>query len=268
MSIYEYSDYRAYLRAYIRKLPKQGRGEINRIAQAMGVHPSLLSQVLGDTKNLNLEQAQLLCEHLDMTSQEQDYFFCSVELQRAGTTKLQTYFKKQLQILKENSVELSQRVRQDRQLTNEEKSVFYSHWLFAAIWLQTSIKNGKTLEEICERFDISRERGREILHFLSETQLCILENSHYKMGPQSIHLERGSVHLSRHHSNWRLRAVEASDKIQAEEMMYTAPLSISKADFKKVRARLAEVIKEITDLAIDSEAEDAACFNLDFFWMK
>jgi hypothetical protein len=47
--------------------------------------------------------------------------------------------------------------------------------------------------------------------------------------------------------------------------MYTAPISLSNADFKKLRARLAEVIKEVTDVAIQSEAEQVACFNLDFF---
>ena len=33
--------------------------------------------------------------------------------------------------------------------------------------------------------------------------------------------------------------------------MYTAPMSISQTDFKKIRSRLAEIIKEVTDVAIN-----------------
>jgi len=268
MSIFEHTDYRKFLRSHIENLPKKGRGEINRLALFMGVHPSLLSQVLSDAKNLTLEQAQLACEYLGLTSQETEHLLCSVQYQRAGTAKLRTYFKEKLTLSKQASVELSERVRQDRQLSEEEVSVFYSHWLYAAIWLQSSLPKGTTLETACERFHISRERASEILHFLAETRLCISLNGHYQMGPQSIHLARGSVHLGKHHTNWRLRAIENSDKISQEELMYTAPISISKSDFKKIRTRVTEFIKEVTDTAIQSEADEIACFNLDLFWIR
>ena len=217
---------------------------------------------------MSLEQAQLMAEYLGFTFQETEYFLCSVQFQRAGTTKLRVYFKEKLNVLQKSSLELSERVRQDRQLSEEEKSIFYSHWLYASIWLQTSLLGGQTLDQVVKRFEISRERAVEILQFLAETQLCVFENGYYVMGPQSIHLPRNSVHLTKHHTNWRLRAIEASDKISQEELMYTAPISVSKADFKKIRNRLADVIKEVTDIAIKSEAEELASFNLDFFRIR
>lgn len=268
MSIFNFVDYRSFLRSHIENLPKNGRGEINRIASFVGVHPSLLIQVLSDTKNVSLEQAQLLCDYLGFTNQETDYFLCSVQLQRAGTVKLRAYFKENLNRLKNASIELSQRVRQDRNLTEEEKSIFYSHWLYAAIWLQTSLATGQSLDGIVDKFQISRERATQILHFLVDTQLCVSEQGRFRMGPQSIHLARGSVHISKHHTNWRLKAIDASDRIEPEELMYTAPISVSKSDFEKIRSRLADVIKEVTDVAIKSEAEQIACFNLDFFLIK
>lgn len=268
MGIFDYLDYRDFLRNYIKKQPKRGRGEINKMAQFMGIHPSLLSQILSDTKNLTLEQAQYLSKYLGLTVVEREFLFNSVNLQRAGTPELRNYFKDKLTELRQQSLDLSKRVHQDRQLTAEETATFYSHWLYAAIWLSTSLKNGRSLEEVVTLFRISRERAVEILLFLVNTKLSVLENNKYLMGPQSIHLERGSPHLVRHHANWRLRAIEASDKMTAEEMMYTAPLSLSVNDFKKLRSRLAEVVKEVTDVAIKSEAEDMACFNLDFFWIQ
>ena len=268
MNIYEYDDYRKFLRLYIAKLPKKGRGEINRLAQFSNVHPSLISQMLNGLKDLSIEQAQLVCEYLDLTNQETEYFLTLVQFQRAGTAKLRNYFKQKLISIKDQSLEISRRVKQDRELTEEEKSIFYSHWLYAAIWLLTSLPKGQSLDDVSGHFEISRERATEILHFLADTHLCVIESGRYKMGPQSIHLPRSSVHLTKHHTNWRLRAIEASDNIAQEELMYTAPLSVSKSDFAKIRKRLADVIKEITDQAIGSEAEAIACFNMDFFWIR
>lgn len=265
MSIFEYTDYRSYLRNYIKKLPKRGRGELLRMASFLGVHPSLLSQILSDSKNLNLEQAQLLAKYLGFTNLECDYLFASVQLQRAGTVELRAYFQNILTGLRQQSQDLSKRVRQDKRLSSEETATFYSHWSYAAIWLGTSIKNGRTLDELTQDYGIPRERTAQILQFLTETQLVILTNGRYKMGPQSVHVSRESPHLQRHHASWRLRAIQNNDNLSNEELMYTAPISLSQADFKKLRARLAEVIKEVTDVAIQSEAEQVACFNLDFF---
>lgn len=268
MVIFEFSDYRRFLREWIAARPGRGRGEMNRIAKYIGVHPSLMSQVLGDTKNLSLEQTQLLGEYLQLTARETDYLILLAQVQRAGSAKLKAYFKSKLEQQRSASLDLSKRVRQDKELSDQEKAVFYSHWTYAAVWLATSLTPTLSPEEIAARFRISREKCMEILAFLTETRLCVIEEGHYKMGPQSIHLERDSVFLSRHHTNWRLRAIEASDRISQEELMYTAPISISCSDFKKIRSRLTEVIKEITDIAIDSQAEEVACFHLDFFHPK
>lgn len=268
MTIFEFNDYRDFLRKYIKKLPKQGHGEIHRMAGFMGIHPSLLSQVLSDSKNLTLEQAQLLAKYLGLSSNEREYLFCSVQVERAGTADLKIYFKEKLIELKQGSLDLGKTLQHDRKLSSEETAIYYSHWHYGAIWLSTTLKNGKNLDEVAELFEISRDRAFEVLHFLVETRLCIVENGRYLMGPQSIHLSRGSPHMSRHHTNWRLRAIENSDKIAADEIMYSGQMSISENDFKKLRMRLSEVIKEVIDVAIPSDPESLISFNLDFFRFK
>lgn len=268
MIIFEFLDYRDYLRKYIKKLPKQGHGEIHRMAGFMGIHPSLLSQVLSDTKNLSLEQAQLLAKYLGLSSNECEYLFNSVQFQRAGTLELRNYFKEKLTQLKENSLDLSRTIQSERKLSTEETAIYHSHWLYGAIWLSTTLKDGQTIDDVISLFEISRDRAFEILNFLTETRLCAVENGRYLMGPQSMHLPRGSIHLPRHHTNWRLRAIEHSDKVSNEELMYSGQMSLSSDDFKKVRSRLAEVIKEVVDVAIPSAAEEMVSFNLDFFKIR
>ena len=171
MSIYDFKDYRTFLRKTIDLLPKKGRGEINRFAQAASVHPSLISQILSYEKNLSLEQAQSISEHLDLTNQENEYFLLLVQFQRAGTQKLKNYFEEKLNVLRTASVELSERVRQDRLLSEEEKSIIYSHWIYLSVWLFSSIGDGKALDEVSQRFELTRERASEVLNFLIQTQI-------------------------------------------------------------------------------------------------
>ncbi len=268
MSLFNFLDYRYFLRSYIENLPRKGRGEINRLAEAAGIHPSLVSQILADEKNLSLEQAQLIASYMDLTTLETEYFLNLVLYQRAGTVKLKNYFKEKLFTMKETSLDLSKKLTQDKQLTEVEKSILYSHWLYLAIWLFTSIDKGKSLEEVSNRFRINREKALDILNFLISKNLCSKEKDLYCMSSQSVHIERSSPHLYKHHTNWRIQAIEASDKIENEELTYTAPMSISKSDFKKIREKLSDVIKEVTDTAIQSKAEEVVYFGIDFFWIK
>ncbi|MGZ3773230.1 MAG: TIGR02147 family protein [Pseudobdellovibrionaceae bacterium] len=268
MIIFKYIDYRAFLTNYIANRPRKGRGESHRMATFAMIHPSLLSQILSGDKNLSLEQAQLISEYIGLSKIETDYFMTMVLYQRAGSKKLKEYYKEKLDALKISASEVSENVKQDKILTDEEKAVFYSHWLFAAVWLETSIGNGRNLNEICENLNIPATRARSILDFLTANQLCTLKDGNYQMGSQSIHLDKTSPHLARHHANWRLKAINAFDNLSSDELMYTAPLSLSDEDFKKLKDRLIQTIKEVTNTAIESPAEKVVCFNLDFFILK
>ena len=97
MNIYIYSNYSTFLRNYIKGLPKNGRGEINRIAENLRVHPTLVSQVLGGSKDFSLEQAHILSKYLGLNSMESDYFLLLVQKARAGTTDLKNYFSGNMQ---------------------------------------------------------------------------------------------------------------------------------------------------------------------------
>ncbi|MGZ3695024.1 MAG: DUF4423 domain-containing protein, partial [Bdellovibrionota bacterium] len=113
-----------------------------------------------------------------------------------------------------------------------------------------------------------RARTASLLKFLTENGLCIERNSRYMMGLQKTHLERNSPHLPRHHSNWRLRAIERSEQLSDEELLYTAPVSLSKKDFQELREEMVAFVQKFLDKVHASPAEEVACFNMDFFWVE
>ena len=71
----------------------------------------------------------------------------------------------------------------------------------------------------------------------------------------------------KHHANWRIKAIEASEMLEEEELMYTAQVSLSKKDFAILREEMATFIKTFLDRVHASPAEEIACFNLDWFWI-
>lgn len=269
MSLFNYSNTKSYLRYYLAQLPKKGRGEISKIAQTLRVSTTLVSQVLAGDKSFTLEQAQALCEYLGLSGIDAEYFMLLVLHERAGSIDLKKFWKQKLDSTREQSLKLSSRVKTDRVLTDQERAVFYSSPLYASVQMFTSVgAKGRSLDEICMRFEMNRKPASEMMKFLVEAGLCVEENGHFKMGAQRTHLGQGSPFLPRHHSNWRVRAIQRSENIDDNELMYSAPVSLSKKDFAHLREEMTVFIKNFLDRVHASEAEEIACFNIDWFWIR
>jgi hypothetical protein len=209
-----------------------------------------------------------LSDYLALGALETDYFILMIQIERAGTSKLKTYYREKLEALKKESLQVAKRIQQDRKMSDLERSIFYSSWLYTAIRLFSSVGEGQTVDTVVERFDIPRPRAVEVLRFLSETGLCMEEGGVYRIGAQRTHVEKGSPFLLKHHSNWRIRAIEHSEGLSDEELLFTAPFSVARKDFAKFREQLLEVIKSISDQVKNSPAEEVACLNIDMFWVK
>ncbi len=237
MSIFDFSDSRPFLRSYIQSLPRKGRGESKRIAESLAISTTLMSQVLNEERSFTLEQAQRLAMDLGLTPLETDYLLFLVQKERSGSVELRKYWQTKLEELKSRALKLAERVQPNKVLNDQERSVFYSSAIYSAVRLFTSLGAGKTLGEICERFELSRARAAEILNFLEATGLCRVEGERYRLGAQSTHLEQGSPHLLKHQANWRIRAIRQSENLTPKELMYTSVVSLSRADFDLLREK-------------------------------
>ncbi len=269
MNLFEFSDYKKFLNEWIRAQPSKGRGEVSRMSSAIRAHQSLLSQVLNGGRDLSPEQAFLLANYLRLTDLESEYFTTAVSLSRAGEHSFRIHLRKKLRLIKENATKVENRFDHDRRLTDEERAIFYSSWIYSAVRLFSSVsKNGKSVEEITEKFDLPRPRTVEIVSFLFSIGLLKKNADRYFLGEQRTFLEKGSPFLVRHHQNWRNKALQYADVIGDEELMFTSPISLSKEDFEKIRTRILEVVKEASQIVKASPAEDVACFNVDLFWIR
>lgn len=268
MSIFEFSDYRAFIKKSLSLKPKSGRGELSKIAEHLGVHSTLISLIMNGDRELTLEQCFDLSQYFELNELETEYFSLLVQLSRAGNHRYQLFIKNKLKALKTEAQKISHRFTHDKVLSEEQKSIFYSSWIYSAARLFTSThENGKTLEEVVERFDSPRPEILKVLNFLISAGLIEFEKDRYKMGAQRTFLAQGSPHLNKHHSNWRIKAIQKFDRLNEQELMFTSPISISKTDFHKIREQMAEILKGVSQTVKDSPAEDIACLNIDLFWI-
>ena len=266
-TLFTYSNYKKFLKDHLERLPAKGRGEINRLGLALGVHPTLVSQVLNGPKDFTIDQAHSLASYLGLAALEIDYFVLLIQRERAGTPAYRAYCTTKLDELKQRSLNVSKRLKSHRDLSENEKALFYSSWIYAAVRLFTSVDDGQTLEAVASRFDLSRARAKSILTFLVEVQLCSEAGGVFTMQTQHTHLAAGSAHLLRHHTNWRLRAIDRGEKLTENELLFTSPFSISVADFAKLREQIIDLIQTSSRTIQASPAEEVACLNIDLFWL-
>lgn len=265
LNIFEFSDYREYLKGWIEEAKAAKTSNLTRMAEAAAVHPTFLSHVLAGTKELSLEQAALISEYIGFTDLEQDYFFAIIHIDRAGNQKLKKYWQAKKSEIEKEKNKISQRFEKHRELSYEQRAIFYSSWIYAAIWVSTAIEDGQTLTQIAERFRITRSKAEEIVSFLLQTGLCNENKGVLSIGEAHIHIPNESPLVVKHHTNWRMKAIQKMDTRESAELFFTSPMSIAKKDFEAIREKLNVALKGIVDVAKDSPAEEIVCLNIDFF---
>jgi uncharacterized protein (TIGR02147 family) len=265
MSIFECNDYRVFIDKRLTTLQKVEKGIKTKIAEQLNVNASMISQVLSGSKELTQEQAIKLAQFFGLQKLETDYFLILVQMERAASKELKKYYAEKMEQLKKESLKISKRIQSEKDLTDLERSVFYSSKVYSSVHLFTSLGEGKTLMEIMDKFNFKKNRALEIISFLINAGLIVENDGIYKMEGKSTHVEKGSPFLLNHHINWRVAAVDKSERISNEEMMYTVNFSVSKKDFLKVREELVQSIQRVIETVKDSPAEEMANLNIDLF---
>jgi uncharacterized protein (TIGR02147 family) len=265
MSVFQHTDYKESVLAILDSMPKKGYGQFRKIAQHLNINSVIVSQIFKGDRDLTEEQAFDLADYFGFTDLETKYFLLMVQVQRAGTQRLKQHLKKEMSEIKEKAQDLKNRVSREKILTDEAKSIFYSHWYYSGIRLLTSIPSFDNADSIAEKLKLPRSTVVRTLEFLKEYQLVIEEKDKFKMGPRTTHLESTSPHIARHHANWRMQGISKMDSIQPNELFYSGPMALSEEAADWVRAQLVDLIQKVVVKVSDSESERLACLNIDWF---
>lgn len=135
------------------------------------------------------DQAHELCQYLELNDVESEYFLLLVRIEKANSAKYKTFLKNKLTVFRLEAEKISKRFTTETELSDGQKSIFYSTWKYSAIRLFCSLgSKGQTLEAIMAKFNLSRTKVLQMMHFLCEARLCEQNGEHYLIGQQRTYV--------------------------------------------------------------------------------
>jgi uncharacterized protein (TIGR02147 family) len=264
VALFDYDDYKKFVRDFVREMPHAGRGQYRRMAASIRVHTTLISHVFRGSKDLTPEQACGLAAFLGLQDLDADYLLALVERNRAGSKELATAIERRLATLRERHQELEHRLPGARTLSREERATFYSQWYYSAVRLAASLPDMDDEGAIAARLKLPKERVHQALTFLLDAGLLAREDGKYRLVAKRTHLGSRSPLAPAHHRNWRVQSMSRYESMSSRDFAFTAPISLSRADFARVRELIVQVVADVAKVVEPSDCEELAILNIDW----
>ena len=269
LNIYDFENEIHFLKNYLDLQENKGRGLLKKWSEKLNIHTTLMSQFMSEKRNLTEEIALEFVDLLNLNKSEKDYFICLVKIRNAGSFKLKKYYLNKKNELKSNSLKLAERLDHKNYLSDSEKNIYYSSWIYQAIRMYCSLHpDGVTLANLIEYFSIDEQKIMKVIDFLEKARLISKDGEKWKSGQVISHLEKESVFLPRYHANWRLFSMNNSIYLSDNELMYTSAVTISEKDFLEFREKIVQLLKDLSQTIKKTEPEKMAVLTIDFLNVK
>lgn len=262
-------DFDSYLEFLQTALPTHGknRGIRNRLAETLNCQKAFVSQVLGGKCHFSLEHGLVISKFLQLDKEEQEYFLLLLHKERAGSIELARFYEERLKELKQKKNLISSRIAAQQQSLGEaDQLIYYSSWIYAAIHMGVMIPDLKDKVTLSRYFNLPVAKINEVLNFLASRGLVEIVHHQIKTGPTRLHLSSKSPLTSKHHANWRMRAIQALDRSENEENLhYSLVMSASREAMTEIRSVFLDCIKRIEPILSAAKDEEVFVLNLDIF---
>lgn len=264
VNIFDFDDYRPFLKAFSLELPRKGRGWGARLANFLQVTPVIVSQVIQGHRNFSEEQGLEICEHINLTAEESEYFMSLLRYHRAGSYKLQNYYRKKIEQQKTKAQEIKSRLDDKIEFDEVAKAKYYSEWFYGGVRLYSALDKQEGLEDMAERFGLPKQTLQSVVEFLIQHNLVVQKNDgSFAWTTASTHISRESPLVNRHHKNWRLKAFENMDLRRENDLFFTSPMVISKELFEQLHKDILEFIKKQSKKISEADCEELVLLNID-----
>ncbi|MGE0525996.1 MAG: TIGR02147 family protein [Bdellovibrionales bacterium] len=262
-NLYSTVDYRDFLR---REIGGRGeRGLLTRLADQAQCQRSHVSRVLSGKLHFTMDQAFRISRYLGLGDEESHYFMKLVEYARCGDLEYRQSLARELSRLKKEHENLAKRIKDPSLQEYKLQTTYYSQWFWSAVHIAVSIPELQKASALADRLKLPLALVESILRDLEKFNLVRHERGKWFIDSGSIHLPKDSPLNSIQHSNWRARAVQATQNPDDTGVHYTVVQSISRSDFEKIRQLVLKMIDDYAKIARPSKEEELVCFLCDFF---
>ena len=264
-TVYEYKDYKKFLNDYIDGQLKGGRGVRRQFAEACGCQVAYVSHVLSGRYDFSAEQIEAIARHIGLNRDEAEFLVLLVEQARAGTHHLKQFFQRMLSERLEKHQLLKNRVKISESLSLEDRTIYYSKWIYSAVHMIVTIPAYRTTQKIADYLNLPSVIVRETLDFLEQRGLVEQELGSYKVKGMFLYLDRNSVHISQHHTNWRLEAIKSLVVEKENDLHFSSCFTLSQQDAIKLKSLLSRCVEDSMDLVRPSKEEALFVLGIDLF---
>jgi len=229
MTIFEFKDYKLFVRHVINTKPILGRGSVKKMAESLRVHPSLISQVLKGTKEFTAEQANEVAVFLNLNELETEYFLCLVDIERAGTARLKTFLQ-----------------------NKRERLVLFAKGAEAPANTSASSGAGPAV--------VSGESKKGLLGSGIKDEQSITVKHH-----DLIQDQPGDPDSEAQNATWRMRALHRIRSEAALRRSLTIPVTMSEKNSYQLQDIIDEFVTKIKDTMDPSVPENFSVVTIDLF---
>jgi hypothetical protein len=245
-------------------IEEKGRGESNRLAEALRISPALVSSILGGDRDFSAEQILDIAINYNLTKVETDYLMCLVSIERAGTEDLKKFWRTKKNSVIKDAEKINQRIKVQSSIGPEEQAIYYSHVVYSQIRLLSTLEKGITKFQIEKTLNINPEQAQEAIDYLSQIGLIVEKSSHYFSAKKNLHINKDSPHYARHHVNWRLSQIQKSVFKNSDNLVFTYPCTLDEATFQKIKNLILDTITAVSESIAETNPEQMACLTIDF----
>lgn len=192
MKIWEHNSYRDYL---LERLGNEGSrtGLRKKLAAAIPVHTTFVSQVLKGRAEFSLEQAEAINIFLEHTEDEGEFFILLLLKDRAGSRALKNRFERKIKGMRQERANIGKRLSNANEISLKDRERFYSSYLYGAAHVLAAIPKFQTIEALSEALKLPRSQTQNVVDFLLRIQLLQIDGGKIIPGARHIHLKNDSA---------------------------------------------------------------------------
>lgn len=275
MKIYQFTDYRLYLREWLRQKKKSSAGiTFYYLAENIQVQKSTFSKILNGKGSFSSDQVYLLSKQVCNTSEEQEYFSLLVELEQTSLHHRKKSLESKIQEIQKERYTTSNvlKLRDLNFESDDFQNEYFNNPFTALVHVFLTIpKYQNNIKLISEDLNLDANEFQRVLELLVKLKLAVkVDSNSYKAQHEIIQIkDKGS----RVRTNQLLIHSIALNRLATLNLNQRYGLCVSfSADVKTIessRQILIQAVQKIADLTLHSKSENVYQLMIDFFpWSK
>lgn len=249
--IFEHGSYRSFLRSALnQRIEKNPSYSLRSFAQQLKIPVSLVSEIIRGKRNLTLENAQRVVEHLTLDETERQYFFTLVQFENAKSPQIREMLQTQLSDLRPEG----------RKIHDLSLDAFQSltQWYHHAIIQSFTLANFEvTATSLAKRLKIHPAQAQEALDRLERLEVITRDKDGKYLRLENNTLIRShgaNVGIRKFHKGMFEKAIESIEtQTNDEKFIGTETFAFNPEGLKQASKIIEDCFKKLIRLAATQE---------------